>query len=152
MINVLKRFFQKEFWGLFKYGIVGVSCLLLHAGLYAWVSRVLWPQGSRTLQYTVLLLLVACINFTLHRLWTFEVKTKSFAMVVRYSIVVGSSMGLQSIVFYVINDILHLHDSVAFAGASGIAIVYQYFGHRFVTYNKRFEKKVPTEVLEPPVV
>jgi putative flippase GtrA len=152
MIQAFKRFFRKEFWGLFKYGIVGVSCLLLHAGSYAWVTRILWPQGSRTLVYTVLLLLVACINFTWHRLWTFQVKEKSFAMVIRYSVIVGTSMGLQSGVFYLINDILHLHDSIAFVGAAGIAIVYQYFGHRFVTYNVRFEKKVSAVELEPPMV
>jgi putative flippase GtrA len=151
MIQRFKRFFRKEFWGLFKYGVVGGSSLLIHAGLYAWMSRIVWTSGSRTLQYTLALFIAAIYNFTLHRIWTFQVKEKSFTMVVRYSIVVLTSMALQSGAFYFVNDILHLFDVIAFAGAAGIAIIYQYFGHRFVTYNVRFEKK-PVVAPEPPVV
>ncbi|MFA5129345.1 MAG: GtrA family protein [Patescibacteria group bacterium] len=151
MLQQLRRFYQKEFWGLFRYGVVGVVCLIIHTTLYVWMSRYIWISGSRTVQYTIALLVSAAFNFSLHRLWTFQVKSKSFAMVVRYSTVVGSSMLFQSVAFYFINVVLHMHDSVAFLVAVISSIVYQYFGHRFVTYNERYEKKAAV-VPEPPVV
>jgi putative flippase GtrA len=136
----IKRKHVNECWGLFKYGIVGGSSLAMHTGMYHMLSRYLWIQGPRTMQYVVTLIIASLYNFTLHRIWTFSMQGYSHGMAARYVCVILSSMGIQSIVFHIGVTILGIYDYYVFAVSVVFAALFQYFGHRFVTFNKKFEK------------
>lgn len=136
----IKRKYVNECWGLFKYGIVGFSSLAIHAGLYHVLSRIVWQEGPKTLEYVIALVTASIYNFTLHRLWTFSMNGYSHGMVIRYICVVLTSMGMQSAVFHVGVTILGVYDYYVFAVSVVFATLLQYFGHRFVTFNKKFEK------------
>ncbi len=134
-----KDWIVREFWRMFRYGIVGGTSLLLHAGLYALLSRVLWVEGNRTLEYVIALVITAVFNFTLHRIWTFAVKGFSSRMVARYVIVILSSMGIQSGIFFVGVELMGIYDFIVFFISAAIAAFLQYLGHRMFTFNVRFE-------------
>lgn len=136
----LKRTLINECWGLFKYGVVGGSSLALHTGLYHVFSRFIWAQGPRTLEYVIALVTASIYNFTLHRIWTFSMNGYSHQMVVRYICVILTSMGMQSGIFYVGVSLMGIYDYYVFAVSVVFAATLQYFGHRFVTFNKRFER------------
>jgi putative flippase GtrA len=121
---------------------VGGVSLVIHTGVYALLSRVVWEQGNRTLEYVIALTLASIFNFTLHRIWTFAVNTFSAGMVARYVTVILSSMTLQSILFHIGVERLGIFDFYVFFATAALAAVMQYFGHRFFTYNVHFEKKV----------
>ena len=131
---------KKEIWGLFKYGVVGGSSLAIHAGLYHVFSRILWVQGSRTMEYVLALFIASIYNFTFHRKWTFAAKGYSHQMVVRYVIVVLTSMGVQSIIFHIGVDIMHVYDYAIFGVSIIFATIIQYLGHRLFTFHSRFER------------
>jgi hypothetical protein len=65
-----------EVWNLFKFGVVGVSSMLLNTAIYALFTRIVWPSGSRTLLSVIATMFAAIYNFLLHRGWTF--KTRAF--------------------------------------------------------------------------
>ena len=63
-------------------------------------------------------------------------------MAVRYATVLLTSMGVQSLIFHVGVERLGLYDNAVFVVADrAVAALWQYFGHRFVSFNVgRFEK------------
>lgn len=124
-------------WRFFKYGVVGVTSLLIHASLYHVMSRTIWVSGNRTIQYTLALFFAATVNFTLHRIWTYQAGAFAYKMLFRYATVVGSSMLLQSAIFYVCLNWLRLFDYVAFAASAVLAIVFQYIFHGLFTFRKK---------------
>jgi putative flippase GtrA len=136
----LKRSLFREIWGLFKYGLVGGSSLALHVGLYHLFSRILWPSGYRTVEYVIALTIASIYNFLLHRTWTFGVKGSAVQMIGRYIGVILTSMAIQSIVFHIGVDLMHVYDYYVFVVSAALAALFQYFGHRFFTFHRRFEK------------
>lgn len=130
----IKRTAIWELWRIFKYGVVGVLSLLIHVGLYHWMSRVIWQSGNRTLQYAIALTVSAIINFTLHRLWTYAAGAFHFRMLAKYVCVIGTSALMQSVVFQICIGWFHLFDYFAFAISSVLAIIFQYFLHRIFTF------------------
>jgi putative flippase GtrA len=133
----IKRKHLWTLWRIFKYGVVGVTSLLIHLGLYSWMSRVIWVSGNRTLEYAVALVCASIFNFTLHRLWTYNAGAFQLRMLAKYIVVIGSSMLMQSLVFHICIDWLHLFDYFAFAISAVFAIIYQYFLHLFFTFKSR---------------
>ena len=109
---------------------------MIHAGLYHLFSRILFIEGSRTAEYTGALLIAAVYNFTLHRLWTFQLNYYSHAMLLRYITVVLTSMASQSVVFYIGHEVFGIYDYYVFVIATVFAAGIQYLGHRFVTFKK----------------
>lgn len=157
--SVLRRFRSREwlvneFWKTFRYGVVGVVSLLMHAAIYALLSRLVWEEGNRTVQYVIALVTASIFNFTAHRLWTFAISQFSTFMLVRYVVAVLLGMGLQSVIFHVVYEVFGYADTIAFAVSIIISIMFSYFVHRFFTYNMRFERNaaIVEEVVEETVV
>lgn len=145
---------KSEIWRLIKYGIVGGSSLVIHAGLYYIVSREIWPDGPKTLEYVLTMLCVGVYNFTMHRIWTFSLRRFSSAMVLRYLMAVGFGVILQSGIFSLCYDVLNIADYYAFGISVGLASFIQYCIQRFFTFSDRFEKEkirkqeeIPTPLL-----
>lgn len=133
---------KKELWGLFKYGLVGGSSFLLHACIYGLLSRVVWADGHRTVEYVIALFFASLYNFTLHRIWTFSMNGYSHFMALRYATTILISMGIQSLLFYIGYERLGFYDYAVLIVAAGVAAVTQYLAHRFFTFNKKFEENV----------
>ncbi len=143
------KWLRKEFWRLFKYGIVGLMSFGIFIGVYALFSRVIWPSANKTLLDGIALTVSAVINFTLHRVWTFEAGSHSAAMVTRYLIsVVGSSI-LQAALFHVGNGVLGFNDFAVQVSLVPIIAAISYVINRQFTFNRRFEKTCEIAVPTP---
>lgn len=132
----VKRTHVNELWRIFKYGVVGGTSTVIHVTLYHLMSRVFWEDGNRTIQYMIAAPIAAIFNFTLHHLWTFSVSTFHPRMIVRYVGVVGTSMAMQSLIFFIVVDVLHWYDYIGFVIAFFVAVAFQYVLHRVFTFKE----------------
>jgi putative flippase GtrA len=132
-----------EFWRMFRYGIVGLVSTGIFMGLYAILSRFIWPSANKTLLDAIALSICAVFNYTLHRIWTFNAGTHSTRMISRYvSIIVLSSM-LQTALFHLGNGVLGFNDFVVQIVLVPFIAAIQYVVNRQFTFNRRFEKTCP---------
>jgi putative flippase GtrA len=133
------KWLRTEFWRLFKYGIVGFTSLGIFMGTYALLSRVLWTSGNKTLLDAIALVVSGCVNYSLHRVWTFKAGSHSTKMVVRYVISISGSTILQTILFHVGNTMLGLNDFIVQIALVPFIAAVQYVINRQYTFNRRFE-------------
>jgi putative flippase GtrA len=126
-----------EFWNLFKYGVVGVTSVVVNTGVYALFSRVVWTDGPRPLFVIIAQVMAALYNFTMHRNWTFQARAFNAAMVGRYLVVVVIGTALASIFFYIGHDLLHIYDLVVVTGTPFIVAGATYFLHRWYTFHPK---------------
>ena len=52
---------------LLSFGLIGVGSLILSVGLYGLFSRIVWPTGPHTLEYTLVMMLVTWLNYEANR-------------------------------------------------------------------------------------
>lgn len=139
---ISRDWLTREFWRMFKYGIVGVISLGIHVGSYALLSRVFWVEGNRTFEFFIAVSFAAIFNFTFHRLWTFKAREFSSKMVIRYLFVVISGTALNSGLFYVGHEVIGIYDFYVLFGTVFVVALYQYIAHRQFTFHPRFDQKV----------
>jgi putative flippase GtrA len=153
---MLKRFLQErnvsletiwsEVWNLFKFGVVGVTSLAINTGVYALLSRVLWPEGNRTLESVISVCISGIYNFSLHRAWTFGAREFGGAMIARYLSVVVVGASLSGALFYVGHELFHLYDIAVLIGSSFMVASVTYFLHRWFTFHPGRGKKGNTGI------
>lgn len=129
----------KEFWGLFRYGIVGGASTLIFFGTYTILWKYLLPAWNRTLLDAIAICVSGIFNFTLHRTWTFRASGFNLKMVGRYIFTVVFGSGLQVLIFFIGHQILGFYDYGVQIVAIPLVALAQYFLHRFFTFHPRFE-------------
>jgi putative flippase GtrA len=135
-----------EMWSIFKFGVVGVTSLALNTAMYALLSRVVWPDGNRTLESVMAVLFASIYNFTMHKIWTFGAKQFNGAMLLRYAVVVVIGSGLSGSLFFVGHELLHIYDFAVLIGSAFIVAGATYFLHKLFTFQAH---KMHIEVQEP---
>jgi putative flippase GtrA len=133
---------MREFWRMFKYGIVGVISLGIHVGSYALLSRVFWVEGNRTFEFFIAVSFASVFNFTFHKLWTFDAKGFDSGMIARYLFVVISGTAINSGLFYLGHEVFGIYDFYVLFGTVVVVALYQYISHRQFTFHSRFDQKV----------
>jgi putative flippase GtrA len=150
---MLKKFFPNgepswdyiwsEVWSLFKFGVVGATSFLLNVLLYAFLSRYLWVNGSRTIQAVLAVCIASVYNFMLHGAWTFKARAFNASMMMRYVVVFIIGSSLYGVFFHVGTVVFHIYDFLVVAGSTVLVSLVTYGLHRWYTFHPRFDKSVP---------
>jgi putative flippase GtrA len=132
----------REFWQMFRYGIVGGGSTLFFIGLYALLSKVLFRTWNSTLLDALALAICAVFNFMLHRAWSFKAKAFSVGMIRRYLVTIILASLLQVALFHVGTAWFGFVDFFVQIALVPFIAWAQYMGHRMFTFHPRFEKKL----------
>ncbi len=127
----------REFWQLFRFGIVGGLSFLCTASLYALFTRVLWPQADRTWMNLLANGICAIFNFLAHQRFTYKAGKIAHAHVGKYLIVLTLGICLNSVLFWIGHALLRLDDRVVFVVASLLVPLFTYVMHRQFTFKHK---------------
>jgi len=120
---------------LVSFFIIGLASLLLSLGLYALFSRLLWPNGSHTAEYTVTVVLVTIFNFEANRLFTFGAAQRTLGAVLRFALVALLAAGLNSLLFWIGETVLRLYDFAVIIVVTVIVACFTFTSHRLFTFH-----------------
>ncbi|MEI7512169.1 MAG: GtrA family protein [Candidatus Uhrbacteria bacterium] len=137
MIHRVSRFAKAEGGTFARFLVVGGLSFLINIGVYALLSRVLFPNGNRLIESVAANGIAILFNFLLHKIWTFggAVKKDHFQMV-RYGIVVAGAAALQACIFAFGHGRFGINDFLVIAVATGICAIFTFFAHRFFTFKR----------------
>lgn len=135
MYQALLQGLKREKPMLIRYVLVGSSSFGVKAGVYALLSRVLWPQGILYLENIAALIVAMIYNYTLHRFWTFNHQKPAAGSGARYIGVVILGNALDASLFYVGNEIFKIYDFAVLVFNSAFTAVLSFMMHRFFTFH-----------------
>jgi putative flippase GtrA len=137
MIDYAKRFVRSEGKGVIKFLIVGGLSFLIYAGVYALLTRIVFPEANRTFMSFLSICSSAGFNFFAHRGWTYQAtQARHVDQAWKYISVVVSATALQTFLFWLAVDRLGIYDGFVLVPVAGICAVYTYFTHRLFTFRK----------------
>ena len=137
MIQKLKQTALKEGRGVMMFLIVGGLSFLIYAGIYALLSRLVFPEANRTLMNLLAICSSTGFNFLAHRGWTYRATEGRHAdQIWKYSIVVVTATLLQMTLFWTAVEKIGIYDGYAVIPIAGICATYTYFTHRLFTFRK----------------
>lgn len=137
MIERAKHLARTEGKGVIKFLIVGGLSFLIYAGMYALLTRVVFPEGNRTLMNFLSICSSAGFNFFAHRAWTYQATQGKHAdQIWKYVTVVITATLLQTFLFWVSVEQMGIYDGFVLIPIAGICAVYTYFAHRLFTFRK----------------
>lgn len=131
----LKEAFLREWRTLVRFGFVGGTSFLVKVGCYALLSRILWVEGSRSLENVLALLVAIIYNYALHRLWTFRHLPMASGTFVRYSMVVVLASVLEASMFYVLHERFGFYDLFVLVFDTFLIAFLTFFLHRLFTFH-----------------
>ena len=137
LIFRLIKTLRSEFWRLFTFGIIGLSSLAVVVGLYALVSRVLWTNGPRTVEYTLVNIFVTWLNYEANRHFTFQKQQRSVGSLGRFITVAVVATGLNSVLFWFGHDVSHISDFAVIIANAFIVATFTFTSHRLFTFHER---------------
>lgn len=126
---------KREKLMLTKYVLVGGSSFGVKVGVYALLSRVLWPQGALYIENIAALIIAMIYNYTLHRFWTFNHQKPAAGSAGRYIGVVLLGSALDASLFYIGNEIFKIYDFFVLVFNSGFTAFLSFLLHRFFTFH-----------------
>ncbi|MFH1620573.1 MAG: GtrA family protein [Patescibacteria group bacterium] len=119
---------------LFFFGLIGFGSLGLNIGLYALLSRILWPDGNRTLEYLIVVIIVSVVNFEANCHYTFA-SHRSLGALMRSGLVVIAASILNTVLFWMGHAIFHLYDLAVIVVNTFLVAIFTYSSHRFFTFH-----------------
>ena len=135
MRHLSREVLKKEFWQLFRFGVIGGLTVVIYFGLYTLASRVLWPSGNRTLESLLANIVSAVFNFFAHRRWTFAAHNDSAGkQIPRFILVAIIAVALQSFLFWIGHAVLHIYDLIVVVAVSALIPLFTYVVHRSFTF------------------
>jgi len=132
----LVTLFKAEFPRLFRFGIIGFASLGMSLGLYALLSRVVWQDGPRTVEYVAVIVVVSWINYELNRHFTFQSRPSAGA-IGRFATVAVVATGLNSVLFWLGHEVLHVLDFAVIVANTFVVAVFTFTSHRLFTFHER---------------
>lgn len=117
-----------------RFIIIGGASFVFNYLLYAVISRLLWPQGNRTLENFIATSITCVLNYLGHRAWTFRSQGAHSVEATRYIMVAMSGIALQSFLFWIGYRWLGLHDLLVLFFVAIIIPFYTYLAHKFFTF------------------
>ncbi len=119
---------------LVTFFVVGISSLGLNLGLYALLSRVIWPAGPRTLENAIVVVIVTAANFEANRHFTFA-KQRSVGAVFRFGMVAVFAMVLNSLLFWIGHAVFGLYDMLVIIMVTAVIAFFTFASHRLFTFH-----------------
>lgn len=119
---------------LVTFFVVGITSLGLNLGLYALLSRVIWPSGPRTLENAIVVVIVTAVNFEANRHFTFA-KQRSAGAVFRFGMVAIMAMALNSMLFWIGHAVLGLYDMLVIIMVTAVIAFFTFASHRLFTFH-----------------
>lgn len=137
MIHRAYHFARREAGTFGRFLIVGGLSFLINIGVYAFLSRWAYPEGSRLLESIVANGIAILFNFLAHRAWTYQADHAHVSQMIRYGVVVAGAAALQAFLFWFGHDRLGFNDYLVIVVATGICAACTFFAHRFFTFRRR---------------
>lgn len=134
MVAVWKQAYQEEVARVGRFVLVGAGTVGCYVLFYAFLSRVLWPTGNRTVENALATCLMAVMNFYAHKRWTFRAQTSALRSGRRYIVVLVTASLMQFSLFWLGHAVLHLHDLLVAIAVPAIIPCYTFIMHRFYTF------------------
>lgn len=103
--------------------------------LYGLLSRVIWPTGNRTLEYVMSTMIVTYINYEANRRFTFGARQRTVGAMGRFATIAVVAFGLNAVLFWTGNDVLHLWDFGVIVGSALLVAGFTFSSHRFFTFH-----------------
>ncbi len=119
---------------LIRFLIVGGLSAFLLFGMYALLSRVIWPHGNHTLEQAIAIMGAAAFNFFAHRTITYRARGSHTLHAKRYILVFICANLAQSVLFWIGHEALHLYDFFVLVIVTGLIALGTYTAHRFYTF------------------
>lgn len=135
MLSVARQW-KLEFFRLMRFGVIGIFSLLANLGLYAFLTRILWPHGPRTLQYVIVTILVTWLNYEANRWFTFQVAVRSRAAMGRFAVVAFLALGLNAGLFWLGHDVFGMWDFAVIVVNAFVVAVFTFVSHRLFTFHE----------------
>ncbi len=134
MINRLPPSMRTEAGQIFRFIIIGGLSFLIYAAMYALLSRVLWTDGNRTLQSFISTVVSALFNYFAHHSWTFRSSGSHGKQLWRYVVTVASASLIQTGLFWIGHEVLHIYDFILIFTISALMPCYTYVMHKLFTF------------------
>lgn len=136
IINKLFGFARSEARRLVSFGLIGAVMMGLNVGIYALLSRVIWPNGSKQLEYAFTVILVTAMNYEANRIFTFGKAERSLRTAGRFALVALIAFGLNNALFWIGHYGLRIYDLYVIVAVTLIVALVTFTGHRYFTFRK----------------
>lgn len=140
------NFVQRVFYSLFAilraesshlcwFVTIGCASVGLVVGMYAVVSRWLWPDGPRTMEYAAIAVVVAWLNYEANRHFTFQKQERSAGSMGRFATVAVIATALNTLLFWIGHELLHVLDFLVIIVNYGLIALFTFSSHRLFTFH-----------------
>jgi putative flippase GtrA len=119
---------------LFFFGLIGGASLAMNVGLYAWLSRLVWPGGNRTFIYAIVVVVVTLFNFEANRHFTFASKRSAGALF-RFGMVAVVASGMNTGLFWMGHSLLGFYDLAVIVANTLLIALFTFSSHRLFTFH-----------------
>jgi len=137
MIKRVYHVAKREAGTFGRFLLVGGASFLINVGIYALLSRWIYPQGNKVVESTVAFLLSVLFNFAAHRAWTYRGERAHLKQMLRYCVVVGSAALFQTALFWFGHERLKIYDFAVIVLSNGLTALFTFVGHKFYTFRSR---------------
>jgi putative flippase GtrA len=134
IIERLRSLMSSEAGKLVRFVLIGGLSAFIYFLAYAFFSRFVWPEWNKTLLNFFAIALSAVFNFFAHRWYTFRSQGRKRKEIPRYLFVLVTSAIIQSLLFWLGHEFLHLHDLLVAFLVPAIIPLYTYAMHRLFTF------------------
>lgn len=134
LVQKFIRIAKSESRRLFFFGLIGGTSLALNIGLYALLSRVIWPGGNRTLMYALVVVVVTLFNFEANRHFTFSSKRSAGALF-RFGAVAVVASGMNTGLFWIGYSVLGFYDLAVIVANTLLVAFFTFSSHRLFTFH-----------------
>lgn len=119
-----------------RFILIGGLTFVFNAALYAFISRIIWPQGNRSLENFFTTVVTSILNYLAHRAWTFRSQGAHTQQALRYFVVALSAIALQSGLFWIGYRVLQAHDFTVIFVVALLIPFYTYLAHKLFTFRE----------------
>ena len=133
----LRELLRAEFPRIIRFGFVGVALLVASIGLYALISRVIWPDGPKTVEYAFVTVVMTWINYEVNGRFTFRFAGRGVRSMARFAAVAVAALGINNVVFWIGHDILHILDFWVIIVGGFIVAAFTFTSHRLFTFREK---------------
>lgn len=131
-----------------KYCIVGGTAAIVDFGLLFGLTEFFGVYYLYSA--TVSFVLSALTNYTLNRRWTFRSDGKKRRQIPIFFAVATMGLAINNSIMYVGVEKLGLWYMLAKVLATGIVLIWNFLGNRYITFNERNDKISPSSSLSSP--
>jgi putative flippase GtrA len=119
-----------------RFVLIGGLSFAFNYIVYILLSRVLWPNGDRTLENFLAVVITSVLNYLAHRRWTFRSKGAHTTQITRYIFVAVSAILLQSCLFWIGYHLFHAPDLLVIFVVGIMIPFYTYLAHKLFTFRE----------------